>query len=74
MGIVGTVDHHERLVPEYLEPAWPADRSETFGNDIGVERLTEERLGCGKRDRGVVALVPTMKRHEHIGIHRGCSS
>ena len=63
-----TID--QRLVAEHLEAARHRDRGEPLLDDVRRQRRGEERLGGGQGDRGVVALVGAVQRHEHVGVDR----
>ena len=55
---------------EHLEAAGHAHVGEALADDVVGERRGEERLDRGERDGGVVALVASVQRHEHIGVDR----
>jgi hypothetical protein len=63
---VGTVEQHEGLVTDDFEATRRASAPEDGRHQVALERSSEERLGCGQRDRGVVGLVRAVEREQHV--------
>ena len=66
-GIVGPVEHDERVAPHHLESTRHLDRGERGGDDVGIDRRPQKTLGSGEGRGGVVRLVLAVKRHVHLG-------
>ena len=68
--VVRAVEQHERMAADELEASGRPHACERAAHRVGIERRADERLRRGQRDRGVVALMRAVQRHEHVGVAR----
>ena len=66
--VVGPVEHDDRRPPHDLHPPRHPHRAQGVLDHLGRERGTEEGLSGGHRAGGVVTLVGTVERQEHLGV------
>ncbi len=72
--VVRRVQQHRRTTADHLEPARRRRGSEPHPHRVEVELLptvAEQRLDGSQRHRGVVGLVRSQQRHQHVRVRPG---